>query len=115
MAQEMSIIVMCPDCGEQRLSPEAVTVRSCVDTGVWSYRFTCPGCHLPTVGDSVMTALLDAVDAGASLEAWALPTNLDRHPSGPPFTLVDVLELHLLLLERNWFDELQRYELDAER
>jgi hypothetical protein len=115
MAQEMSIIVKCPDCGEQRVLPEAVTVRSCVDNGIWSYRFMCPGCHLPTTGESVMTALLDAVDAGASLEAWALPTHLDRRPAGPPFTLVDVLELHLLLLEPHWFEELERCELDAER
>jgi hypothetical protein len=115
MPQEVHIIVKCPDCGERRVPPEAVTVRSCVDNGVWSYRFTCPGCHLPAVGESAMKSLLDTVDAGASLEAWSLPTDLDRRPSGPPFTLVDVLELHLLLLEPNWFDELERCEHDAER
>jgi hypothetical protein len=115
MAQEVQIVVRCPECGEHRVAPEAVTVRSCVDNGVWSYRFTCPGCLLPTLGESTLSPLLDAVNAGAGLEAWELPTDLDRRPAGAAFTPVDVLELHLLLLEPNWFEELQRCGLDAER
>jgi predicted RNA-binding Zn-ribbon protein involved in translation (DUF1610 family) len=115
MTQETHIVVKCPDCGDLRVSPEAVTVRSCVDDGAWSYRFTCPSCHRATVGKSVMKPLMEAVDAGAGFEAWTMPTDLDVRPVGPLFTLADVLELHLLLLEPDWFDELRRCELDSER
>jgi hypothetical protein len=115
MAQAVHIVVSCPDCGEHRVAPEAVTVRSCVDTGAWSYRFVCPSCRRPTVGESVLAALLDAVEAGAAVEAWELPAHLDRRPGGPPFTPADVLALHLVLLEPDWFDELRRCELDSER
>ena len=115
MAQAVNIVVSCPDCGEHRVAPEAVTVRSCIDTGAWSYRFICPSCGRPTVGESLLPALLDAVDAGAGLEAWELPSQLDRRPAGAPFTSADVLEFHLLLLEPDWFDEIRRCELDSER
>lgn len=114
MTQEVLIVVRCPDCGEHRVAPEAVTVRSCVDNGHWSYRFTCPSCLRPTLGDSSLPSLLDAVEAGAGLEAWSLPTHLDQRPDGPPFTLVDVLEFHMLLREPGWLDELRRCEHDAD-
>ena len=103
MTQRVQIVVQCPDCGDMRVAPEAVTVRSCIDTDAWSYRFTCPKCHLRTIGYTATAALLDAVDAGADFEAWMLPTDLGDRPEGPPFTLADVLELHLLLLEPDWF------------
>jgi rRNA maturation protein Nop10 len=115
MAHEVQIVVRCPECGDRRVSPEAVTVRSCVDNGAWTYRFTCSGCGLPTVGESTLPPLLEAVEAGAGLEAWELPTHLDRRPQGAPFTLADVLELHLLLLEPNWFEELRGCDHDFER
>jgi predicted RNA-binding Zn-ribbon protein involved in translation (DUF1610 family) len=108
MTQRMQIVVECPDCGDMRVSPEDVTVRSCIDTDEWSYRFICPKCQLRTIGRSVTAALLDAVDAGADFEAWTLPAGLDEEPTGPPFTLADVLEMHLLLLEPDWFDDLVR-------
>jgi hypothetical protein len=63
----------------------------------------------------MLPALLDAVDAGAELEAWEMPTNLDRRPGGAPFKPADVLEFHQLLLEPDWFDEIRRCELDSER
>jgi hypothetical protein len=103
MTQRMQIVVECPDCGDLRIAPEDVTVRSCIDTDAWSYRFTCPECHLRTIGCSTTAALLDAVDAGADFEAWTLPAELGERPEGPPFVLADVLELHLLLLQPDWF------------
>jgi hypothetical protein len=114
MTQGPQIVVKCPECGERRIAPEEVTVRGCLDDGSWSYRFSCPICFLPTIGASTMTALMSAVDAGAAFEAWELPTDLDARPAGPRFTFVDVLELHTLLLEPDWFDELSRCHLDAD-
>jgi predicted RNA-binding Zn-ribbon protein involved in translation (DUF1610 family) len=58
------IVVQCPDCGDARVAPEAVTVRGCLDDGGWSYRFTCPACGLRTVGEGPKKALKAAVDFG---------------------------------------------------
>jgi hypothetical protein len=115
MKQGLQVVVECPDCGEVRVPPREVTVRNCLDNGTWSYRFTCPRCHGRTVGKSVEAALLNAVGAGASLEEWTLPAELLERPDGPPFTLVDVLELHLAMLEPDWFDEISCCDLDAQR
>jgi hypothetical protein len=115
MKQGTRIVVKCPDCGELRVPPTAVTVRNCVDNGTWSYRFTCTGCGGITVGESVERALLDAVGAGAGFEEWTLPTELLERPDGPPFCLADILELHLALLEPDWFDEIDKCDLDAPR
>jgi hypothetical protein len=52
-----------------------------------------------------MSKLMDAVDAGAGFEAWTLPAELHERPDGPPFTLADVFEFHLLLLEPDWLEE----------
>jgi hypothetical protein len=108
------IVVRCPECGDARVAPEEVTVRSCVDNSDWSYRFTCPRCLLPTVGQSRIEPLLDAVSAGAGLESWTLP--VETHDQDAPlFTDVDILELHLLMIEPDWLDELRRYDLEAGR
>ena len=115
MTNGFHIVVKCPDCGERRVPPEEVTVRSCLDDGTWSYRFTCPGCQLRTAGESATSASLDAVDAGARFEAWTLPAELHERPEGPPFTMVDVFRMHLLLLEPDWMDQLDRCGHDVER
>jgi len=37
---------------------------------------------------------------------WRLPAELDERPDRPPLTFLDILELHLLLLEPDWIDQL---------
>jgi hypothetical protein len=106
MTANMRIVVQCPECGDMRVPPEVVTVRACLDTEAWSYRFTCPKCHLRTIGTCASTPLLEAMNAGAHFEAWTLPAEIGERPSGPPINVVDLLELHRLLLEPDWFTEL---------
>jgi hypothetical protein len=86
-----------------RVAPQEVTVRACFDTEAWSYRFTCPKCHLRTIGECATEPLMEAMNAGAEFEAWSLPAELDERPAGPPLNSVDVLEFHRLLLEPDWF------------
>jgi hypothetical protein len=86
-----------------RVAPEAVTVRACLDTEAWSYRFICPKCHLRTIGACAAEPLMAALNAGAAFESWSLPAELDERPAGPALNVVDVLEFHLLLLEPDWF------------
>jgi hypothetical protein len=106
MDTKMRIVVQCPECGDIRVAPEVVTVRACLDNEAWSYRFTCPKCDLRTVGDCAAAPLLEAMNVGAHFEAWTLPAEFGERPSGPPINVVDVLELHRLLQEPNWFSEL---------
>ena len=90
-----------------RVAPEAVTVRACLDTEEWSYRFTCPKCQLRTVGACATERLMDAMNAGADFEAWSLPAEFEERPDGPPLNAFDVLELHRLLLEPDWFSRVR--------
>ena len=110
MPSRPCLVVKCPECGEQRVSPQSVTVRCCVDSGGgWSYRFTCPTCGTRAVGESLVPALMNALAFGARLEAWSsTPAEVGERHSGPLFTASEELELHRLLLEPDWFDELCR-------
>jgi predicted RNA-binding Zn-ribbon protein involved in translation (DUF1610 family) len=116
MTNRPCIVVKCPECGDQRVSPDAVTVRCCVDDGGgWSYRFACPSCGRRAVGESLVSALMDAIDSGAGFESWS-SADVEEGRDAPPFTAAQEVELHLLLLEPDWFDELRRCtDLDRER
>ena len=52
---------------------------------------------------------LPAVAAGLVVELWSLPVPSFRH-SGSAIEAVDALELHLALLEPDWFEELSRVQ-----
>ena len=109
MPNRPCIVVRCPECGEQRVSPQSVTVRCCVDIGGgWSYRFTCPSCGAHAVGESLVSALMNALECGARLESWSTPAEVGERHRGPLFTAAEELDLHRLLLEPDWFDELCR-------
>jgi uncharacterized Zn finger protein len=103
---EKKIVVRCPDCGESRVQVGEVTLRECVDTGGWTYRARCPQCGVLFVDVTQRDAALRVLVAGAPVESWLLPAELDERPDGPPLTLTDLLELHLLLLEPDWFEQL---------
>ena len=97
--------VSCLGCGHVRVSPSDVTIRSCVNTDEWSYWFRCPSCHIRTSATTGRRAALDAIGAGSALVTWTVPAEVNERPDGPPITLVDLLELHLLLLEPDWIDQ----------
>jgi predicted RNA-binding Zn-ribbon protein involved in translation (DUF1610 family) len=110
-----NIVVRCPDCGDSLLSPAEVTVRECLDTGEFAYRFTCPMCGLRTLAESETTALIAAVGAGAEFEVWTVPVETVSRPEALPFSPYDAIELGVLLEQPDWFDALLRCELDSER
>lgn len=101
--------VMCPACGIVRVRAERVVMRSCVDDDAWSYRARCSECETTFVGYTSATLALPAVAAGVSIETWTLPVPSPRY-SGSPLQAVDALELHLAMLEDDWFDQLARVE-----
>ncbi len=101
--------VTCPACGVVRVRADQVVVRNCVDDESWSYRARCSGCDITFVGFTPASLALPAVAAGLVIETWTLPVPSPRH-SGSPLHAVDALELHLAMLENDWFDQLARVE-----
>jgi hypothetical protein len=86
-----------------------VVLRRCVDNNTWTYRGRCPECRLLVAGVTSQRAADAAVGSGGQVEEWTLPREVDERPSGPPFSLADVLELRLALIEDTWIDDLQRF------
>jgi hypothetical protein len=101
--------VTCPVCGIVRVRADLVVVRNCVDDQSWSYRARCSQCDTLFVGTTPAALALPAVAAGLAVELWTLPTLSARH-SGSAIHAVDALELHLALLEPDWFEQLARVE-----
>ena len=103
------VSVTCPACGVVRVRADFVVVRNCVDDQSWSYRARCSKCDTTFVGGTPAALALPAVAAGLAIELWTLPKPSARR-SGSPLRAVDALELHLALLDSDWFDRLSRVE-----
>ena len=106
--------VTCPACGVVRVRSDRVVIRNCIDDEAWSYRARCSRCETTFVENTPSALALAAIAAGMIVELWSLPRPSHRH-AGVPLHLVDVLELHLALLEPDWLDELARVEPRDER
>ena len=101
--------VTCPACGVVRVLAGLVVVRNCVDDQSWSYRARCSRCDTTFVGTTPASLARPAVAAGLTVEHWTLPKPSARR-TGSPLHAVDALELHLALLESDWFDQWVRVE-----
>jgi hypothetical protein len=105
---ETTIVVRCPDCRSGRVTAPSVTVRWCLDTNGWSYRTQCPSCQIVFVADTREDRAQRALAAGAPLEMWTLPAELNERPAGGrTIDPVDILELRLAMLEPGWFEKLR--------
>ena len=102
-----TVRAQCPGCGDVQLHIDDLTVRVCHDDDVPSaYRFRCPGCE-QTVHREASPRIVDLlVSAGAPQEIWNWPAELSELRSGPPLTPDDLLDLHVLLEDDTWFDQL---------
>jgi hypothetical protein len=97
--------VTCPECGIVRVRADRVVLRRCVDDELWSYRARCSSCEVTFIGSTPASLALPAVAAGVGLELWSLPRPSAR-ATGSALRSLDVLELHLALLEPDWFDRM---------
>jgi predicted RNA-binding Zn-ribbon protein involved in translation (DUF1610 family) len=99
----------CPACGVVWLSPGDIVVRVCVDLKSSAYTFRCPECGLrgsKPANDKVVDFL---TSIGAPLEAWHLPDELrEPRPGGAPINHDDLLDFHLVLQRKDWFDRLEQ-------
>jgi predicted RNA-binding Zn-ribbon protein involved in translation (DUF1610 family) len=101
-----TVRAQCPACGDVQLGIHDLTVRVQDDDRAGDYRFRCPGCS-DLVTRPASPRIVDLlVSAGAAEEHWTWPAELDERPGGPPLTPDDLLDLHVLLADRDWFDQL---------
>ena len=109
-----TIRTTCPTCGEVDLQPgdiELHIVRSDTDSvGLGSsYEFACPACdmHVSKPADERIARMLATGGVRVTVGTLtALPRHPESPPAGPPFTLDDVLEFHLLLQRDDWHAQL---------
>ena len=113
----------CPSCGEVDLQPMDVTLRLIrrgdgnVGPGS-NYRFACPDCEqlVTKPADDRIAQLLttggvpveDREHAAhdQTPEAPARDPHPEAPPAGPALTHDDLLDLHLLLEQEDWFEQL---------
>lgn len=113
----------CPVCGEVDLRPadiELEIVRDVLtDVGEGScYRFSCPTCEdlVTKPADERIARLLTSGGVPVSdgqdtltheVAAPTLPPHPEAPPAGPAFTHDDLLDLHQLLDDADWFRDLE--------
>jgi len=102
-----TVRAQCPACGDVQLQIGDLTVRVCSSDDVPSaYRFRCPGCE-QTVQREASPRIVDLlVSAGAPHERWSWPAELNERRAGPVLTPDDLLDLHVLLEDDSWFQQL---------
>lgn len=110
----------CPSCGEVDLRPSQLTLTIVRDAegGIasgTSYRFRCPACtHLVAkpadarIADLLRTGGVHAEEAASEPVAPVdnRPPHPESPPGGPALTCDDLLDLHLLLEQPDWFARL---------
>lgn len=121
----MTIIRMtCPGCGEVDVGPESVLLHVLGGGREGIYSFTCPACldDVEKRASRKIMALL--VSAGVEVEdrsghpstlrSGAGPDPRGPLPTGPAFTLDDLIDFHFLLQEDRSLEELLG-DLQADR
>jgi predicted RNA-binding Zn-ribbon protein involved in translation (DUF1610 family) len=101
-----TIRAQCPACGDVRITTKDVTVRLFTDDDNGSYWYRCPGCEGPVSKPASSHNVELLVSSGVRMEMWRRPAELLESRSGPPLTLDDLLDFHVLLQRDDWMDGL---------
>jgi hypothetical protein len=86
----------CPTCSEVEVRGEDFTIRCCIETMRSMYRFRCPRCASWTVKDAGPGVITLLLRAGARVERWRQPLELDERPGRnvAPLTEDDLIDFH---------------------
>jgi len=105
----------CPACGEVDLRPDDVVLHVVrADDGLVcdgsEYRFRCPTCadEVAKPADERIAQLLTTGGVPIAEAQPELPPHPEFPPGGPALDHDDLLDLHLLLAEDGWFEQLLR-------
>ena len=97
----------CPTCGDVTLTPTDFRLRVCSIVEASTYHFTCPRCEeviVKPAADGRVVTLLQSV--GVPTVLWEPPAELEETHAGPPLTMDDLIDLHLLLDRPDWAEQL---------
>ncbi len=115
-----TIRTTCPRCGEVDMGPEAILLSVMQGGREGTYRFTCPTCFdaVEKRADRKIVALLvsagvdvmsrDELDGrtGSLFDQEGEPADpRGPLPSGPAFTIDDLIDFHYLLLDDRYIEE----------
>jgi len=89
-----------------QLTADDLTVRVCADDERGSYCFLCPDCRRAVAKEASRRIVDLLVSSGVRMQVWRLPAELAETRLGPPLTPDDLLDFHLLLAGRDWFEAL---------
>lgn len=111
-----TIRATCPTCGEVDLTPKQIvlTVIRAEEAPVGPdshYAFTCPSCtdRVEKPADERIAHLLTTGGVNVSVldePGERLPAHPESPPDGPVLTRDDLLDLHELLADDRWFEDL---------
>lgn len=109
-----TIRVSCPSCGAVDLTPADVRLTVVQGEGVpvgpeSHYDFHCPSCteRVEKPADERIARLLSTGGVPVEIvEGATAPRHPEDPPSGPVLTHDDLLDLHLILEDDDWFDRL---------
>ena len=105
-----TIRATCPTCGEVELTPDDIELRVCTHAPASYYQFDCPLCTeaIQKPADDRVVQLL--ISGGVSATVWELPDEVREDRNGPPLSMDDLLDFHLLLERPDWFSQLLEVE-----
>ncbi len=92
----------CPGCGVVRLRTKDLTVRVNADDGSGAYCFRCSHCGTAVCHEANQSVRDLLAMAGVRQEEWRWPAELEERPAGPPLTMDDLLDFHVLLRDDAW-------------
>jgi len=96
----------CPTCGPVERTPADFELAVCTHIPASYYAFTCPGCEqrIQKAAEERVVELLIA--EGVRPSHWELPAEMLEEHDGPPLTMDDLLDMHLLLEREDWLNAL---------
>lgn len=98
----------CPECGPVECTAKIFELAVSERPEASWYAFTCPSCNQRVQKHAEERVVELLIAEGVTPTTWTVPAEADEQHEGPPLTLDDLLDLHLVLEEPDWFERLAR-------
>jgi hypothetical protein len=90
------------------MSADALAVRSLRGSAATTIAFRCPRCEQRVVRDITSFHAAILRNLRIPIVEWDPPAELAERHQGPPITLDDLLDAHLVLAGEGWREDLDR-------